>query len=80
MYAPRGIQCNAVPLGPTGDTNITNVEEKWDDFGSERSQHYGNYTPLVLKTEQVTPTLLYLCTAPGLDGAELALDYGFTTA
>lgn len=80
MYAKKGVRCNAILLGPTGDTNITKVEGEWDSAGFERCQPYGNCLPEVLKTEQVLPTLLYLCTAPGLNGAELALDCGLSTA
>ncbi|KAF2207333.1 hypothetical protein CERZMDRAFT_102429 [Cercospora zeae-maydis SCOH1-5] len=80
MYAKQGVQCNALVLGPTIGTNITNTEKEADAFGFERMQPYMSLLPGVLNADDIMPSLMYLLTAPGINGVELAVDHGWTTA
>lgn len=79
MYA-KELRCNSIILGPTAGTNITNTGRDPDKFGFERIQPYGNCLPAALTAEDIMPSLMHLLTAPGVNGAELAVDNGFTTA
>ncbi|CAK4034004.1 Secoisolariciresinol dehydrogenase [Lecanosticta acicola] len=80
MYAKEGVKCNALLIGPTEGTNITNTGREPDKFGFERVQPYGGLLPALLQANDIMPHLLHLLTAPGVNGAELAVDHGFTTA
>lgn len=80
QYAEHGVKCNALLIGPTAGTNITKTAKDPDEAGFERVQLYGKLVPGVLQVGDIMPSLLHLLTAPGLNGAELAVDHGFTTA
>lgn len=80
MYADEGVKCNALLLGPTAGTNITKTGKEFDKFGFERIQPFSNLVPDVLYADDIMPSLMYLLTAPGVNGAEVAVDHGSLTA
>lgn len=80
MYAKEGIRCNALIPGGVAGTNIVKGLGKFNQFGFDRVQQYINCTPEFLTVQDIMPSILYLITAPGVNGTELAVNYGLTAA
>lgn len=80
MYAKEGIRCNALIPGGVAGTNIVKGLGEFNQFGFDRAQQYISCTPEFLTVKDIMPSILYLITAPGVNGAELAVNHGLTAA
>jgi len=80
MYASDGIRCNSVLPGRT-DTDILKNSgvSKVGEIGT-RLGPYLNCIPGSCTPSDIANAVLFLATAPSVNGAELAVDHGWMTA
>ncbi|KAF2768141.1 3-ketoacyl-reductase [Teratosphaeria nubilosa] len=80
MYANTGIKCNALCPGGVLGTDIFLHKDQANKFGWERSLAFMQCVPAWLDVSDLMPSILYLVTAPRVNGAELVVDGGLTVA
>jgi len=80
-YAKEGIRCNSILPGATAGTDIMkNNPAGIDQAGYGVSAPYQACTPGYCTPENMANGVLFLATGPAVNGAELAVDMGWTTS
>lgn len=81
-YAKQGLRCNAVLPGGVGDTEIMKGVDPaiFQSEGSMAAAPYQACMPALCKPADIANAVLLLVTAPAVNGAELAVDHGWTVA
>ncbi|KAH9826931.1 SDR family oxidoreductase [Teratosphaeria destructans] len=80
MYANTGISCNALCPGGVLGTDIFLNKDQAHKIGWERSLVFMQCVPAYMDVCDLMPSILYLVTAPRINGTELAVDGGLTVA
>ncbi|MCJ1486507.1 hypothetical protein MMC06_006684 [Schaereria dolodes] len=78
MYAKEGIRCNAILPGGVATNIMDNINI--DEVGSYRLSSYMSCMPNICQADEVAKVALFLCTSEGVNGAEIAVDHGWTTS
>ncbi len=80
-YAKDGIRCNSIMPGATAGTDIMkNNPNGIDQAGYGPLGPYMACTPAYCTPENMANGVLFLAMAPAVNGAELAVDHGWTTS
>lgn len=80
MYAKEGIRCNAVLPGGTQTNIMQNSGVQMDMNGYQVLAPYQALSPGVCDPAELANAMLFLATAPSVNGAELAVDKGWLTS
>jgi NAD(P)-dependent dehydrogenase (short-subunit alcohol dehydrogenase family) len=81
-YAKEGIRCNAVIPGGVSDTQIMSGTDPavFQSVGIQVTGPFQACMPGMCKPADIANAVLFLVTAPAVNGAELAVDHGWTVA
>lgn len=81
-YAKEGLRCNAVFPGGVGDTAIMKEANPviYQSPGFKVIAPYQACMPGLCKPADIANAVLFLATAPAVNGAEIAVDHGWTVA
>lgn len=80
MYAKEGIRCSAVLPGGTETNIMQNSAVQMNQNGLQALAPYHGCMPGTLKPAELANAILFLATAPSVNGAELAVDKGWLTS
>jgi len=80
MYAKDGIRCNAVLPGGTETEIMKTSGVQMDMNGYQVLAPFHGCMPGSLKPAELANAILFLITAPSVNGAELAVDKGWLTS
>jgi NAD(P)-dependent dehydrogenase (short-subunit alcohol dehydrogenase family) len=81
-YAKTGLRCNAVLPGGVGGTDVLKGSDPgmFQSEGGMVTAPYQACMPQICKPADIANAVLFLVTAPAVNGAELAVDQGWTVA
>jgi NAD(P)-dependent dehydrogenase (short-subunit alcohol dehydrogenase family) len=81
-YAKEGIRCNAVIPGGVEDTQIMKGTDPavFQSDGMMVTAPFQACLPGICKPADIANAVLFLVTAPAVNGAELAVDHGWTVS
>ena len=81
MYRKDGIRCNAVFPGGVATNMMQNIQVTMDSVGYQSLAAFHACAPgAPMDPRDIANAVLFLATAPSVNGAELAVDQGWSSA